>query len=214
MARPSITADPESLLDTVNLYRKQISVAAIVVAAVVGGGFLWQANKHRREAQAEKAFFDAMALTGQNDPKAADELAKVAKRYSGTAGGVQAALLYAQNRFDAGKFEDGQKVLESLSSLGAFAAGVEAMKAAGFEGQQKFDKAAEHYLAAVNKARLQGEKDNYQADAARALAAAGKKDEAAKIWGTLVDKVDSPMASEARVRYGELIAAGAKSTKN
>lgn len=210
MARPSITADPDSLLDTVSMYRKQITVGAIVVAAVMGGAFLWQANSHRRQAQAEKAFFDAMSLASQRDPKAADELAKVSKRYSGTAGGVQAALLYAQNRFDAGKFEEGQKLLDGLSSLGAFAAGVEAMKAAGYEGEQKYDKAAEHYLAAVSKAQLQGEKDNYQADAARALTAAGKKDEAAKIWAALIEKVDSPMASEAKVRYGELVAAGAK----
>lgn len=209
MARPSITADPDSLLDTFNLYRKQLSVAAIVIVAVGGGAFLWQANSHRKEAQAEKAFFDAMALSSQRDPKAADELSKVATRYSGTAGGVQAALLYAQNRFDAGKFEDGQKALDAVSSPGPFAAGVEAMKAAGYEGQEKFDKAAEHYQAASNKATLQGEKDTYMADAARALAAGGKKAEAAKIWAELAAKVDSPMASEAKVRLGETSATAA-----
>ncbi len=209
-ARPPIAADPDSLLDTFQLYRKQISATAIVVAVVVGGVFLWQANTARKNSQAEKAFYDAMTLASQNDPKAADELAKVTKRYSGTPGGIQAAMLLAQSKFDTGKYDEGQAALDGLSSLGAFASGVEALKAAGYEGQQKYDKAAEHYLAAVAKASLQGEKDFLKGEAARALSEAGKKAEAIKLWGELADKSDSPMASEAKVRMGELTAAAAK----
>jgi len=209
-ARPPISADPDSLLDTFNLYRKQLSIAAIVIAVAAGGAFLWQANSHRREAQAEKAFFDAMNLIAQRDAKAPDEMLKVATRYSGTAGGVQAALLYAQNRFDAGKYDEGQKALDAISSPGVFAAGVEALKASGYEGQQNFDKAAEHFLAAVAKAPLQGEKDMLKAEAARALNAAGKRADAAKIWAELADKVDSPVAAEAKIRLGETTATTAK----
>lgn len=209
-ARPSITADPESLLDTVQLYRKQITVAAIVVAVVVGGAFIWRANTARKEAQAEKAFFDAMNLVGQRDPKASESLQKVAQRYNGTAGGIQAALLFAQAKFDEGKYADGQKELDAISSPGSFASGIEALKAAGYEGEQKFDLAAQHYLKAVDAAKLQGEKDYLKGEAARALAAAGKRDEAVKIWTELASKSDSPMASEAKVRVGELTAATAK----
>jgi predicted negative regulator of RcsB-dependent stress response len=209
-ARPPIAADPDSLLYSVQLYRKQIAVTAIVLAAAAGGAYLWQASVARKNTQAEKAFFDAMSLAGQKDPKAPDELAKVAKRYVGTPGGVQAAMLLAQSKFDAGKYDEGQKALDELTSPGAFASGVEALKAAGYEGQQKFDKAAEHYLAAVAKAPLQGEKDFLKGEAARALTAAGKRVEAAKLWAELAEKTDSPMASEARIRLGELTAAAAK----
>lgn len=209
-ARPPLTADPESLLETVQLYRKQITVTAIVVAVVVGGAFVWKANNTRRETQAEKAFFSAMGLVSQRDAKAPEELAKVAQRYGGTAGGTQAALLYAQARYDQGKFAEGRKVLDEISSPGAFASGVEALKAAGYEGELKFDLAAEHYLKAVEKASLQGEKDFMKGEAARALAAAGKRAEAAKLWGELAEKTDSPMASEARVRVGELTATTSK----
>lgn len=209
-ARPPIAADPDSLLDTFQIYRKQITGIAIVVAAVVGGGFLWQANKARRETQAEKAFFDAMNLVSQRDPKAPEALSKVAQRYDGTAGGAQAALLYAQAKFDEGKYADGQKVLEGISSPGVFASGIEALKAAGYEGEKKFDLAAEHYLKAVAKASLQGEKDYLKGEAARALANAGKREEAAKIWGELAEKVDSPLASEAKIRVGELTATSVK----
>jgi len=206
-ARPPITADPDSLLDTFQLYRKQISVTAIVVAVVAGGVFLWQANRTRRETQGEKAFYDAMPLVSQNDPKAADALAKVSARYSGTAAGTQAAMLFAQTKFDAGKYDEGQKVLDGVASAGPFASGIEALKAVGYEGQQKFDKAAEHYLAAVSKATLEGEKDSLKGEAARALALAGKKADALKIWTELASKVDSPMSAEARIRMGELSAA-------
>ncbi len=209
-ARPPITADPDSLLDTIQLYRKQITITAIVAVVVFGGTFLWKANKARRESQAERAFFDAMTLVTTKDPKGPDELAKVVSRYSGTPGGVQAAMLYAQTKFDAGKYDDGQKVLDQISSAGALASGVESLKAAGYEGQQKFDKAAEHYLAAVAKAELQGEKDFLNGEAARALAEAGKRTEALKIWTELAAKPDSPLASEAKIRVGELSAAAAK----
>lgn len=209
-ARPPITADPESLLDTFQLYRKQISVAAIVVAVVAGGVFLWQANRTRRESQGEKAFYDAMPLVSRNDPKAADALSKVAARYNGTAGGVQAAMLFAQAKFDAGQYDEGQKILDGVSAASAFAAGVESLKGAGYEGQGKFDKAAEHYQAAVVKAALDGEKDYLKGEAARALGLAGKKEEALKLWTALAAKPDSPMASEAKIRMGELAAVAAK----
>lgn len=209
-ARPPISADPDSLLDTFTLYKKQLSIAAIVIAVVVGGAFLWQANTARKNAQAEKAFFDAMTLSQQNDTKAGDELAKVAQRYNGTAGGIQAAMMLAQNKFDAGKWDEGQKVLDAITSAGDFAPGIEALKAGGYEGQQKFDKAAEHYLAAVAKARLEGEKDFLKGEAARAMAAAGKRADAAKIWAELAEKPDSPMATEAKVRLGEVSALPSK----
>jgi predicted negative regulator of RcsB-dependent stress response len=209
-ARPPITSDPDSLLDTIQLYRNQISIGAIAVAVIVGGAFLWQASKARRESQAEKAFFDAMPAVSQNDPKGSDALAKIVARYSGTAGGAQAAMLYAQAKFDAGKYDDGQKVLDAVSGPAPFAAGIESLKAAGFEGQGQFGKAAEHYQAAVAKAQLDGEKDFLKGELARAYAAAGKKDEAVKLWTELAAKFDSPMAGEAKIRLGELSVVGAK----
>ena len=206
-ARPPMSVDPESLLETFQLYRKPITIAAVVLAAVTGGAFLWQASTARKVAQAEKAFYDAVGLFGRGDPKAAAELGKVAQRYDGTAGGTQAALLLAQTQFDEGKFADGLKVLDGVARPGVFASGVESLKAAGYEGKAQYDKAAEHYLAAVSKAGLSGEKEFLQGEAARALAAAGKKAEALKIWEGLAAKPDSPMSGEAKIRVGELTAA-------
>ena len=107
-------------------------------------------------------------------------------------------------------FADGQKMLDEVRSPRAFASGIESLKAAGYEGEQKFDKAAEHYLKAVELAELQGEKDYLKGEAARALAAAGKRVDAAKLWAELADKADSPMAAEAKIRVGELTATTAK----
>lgn len=209
-ARPPMVSDPETLLETVQLYRKQITITAIVVAAVAGGVFLWQASTARRASQAEKAFFDAVGLYGQRNPKANEELGKVAQRYDGTAGGAQAALLLAQTEFDAGKYDAGLKALDGITKPGVFASGIETMKAAGYEGKEQFDKAAEHYLAAVAKATLTGEKDFLKGEAARALTSAGKKAEAQKLWEELAAKTDSPLSGEAKVRLGELTAAPIK----
>ena len=49
-------------------------------------------------------------------------------------------------------------------------------------------------------------RDGYRADAARALASAGKAAEAAKIWEELAKDPTSFYAAEARVRIGELTA--------
>ena len=209
-ARPPVVVEPETLLETFQLYRKQISIGAIVLAAMAGGVFLWQASNARKVAQSERAFYDAISLYGKADPKASAELANVAARYSGTAGGLQAAMLLAQTHYDAGKYDEGLKVLDGAGSAGAFASGVESLKAAGYEGKQQFDKAAEHYLAAVSKATLTGEKDYLKAEAARALTVAGKKADAQKIWEELSSKIDSPMEGEAKVRLGELTAAPIK----
>jgi predicted negative regulator of RcsB-dependent stress response len=209
-ARPPITVDPDSLLETVQLYRKPLTVGAIVVAALVGGGFLWQASNARKSTQAEKAFYDAVSLFSQKDAKAADALNRVAVRYDGTAGGIQAALLLAQARYDEGKYDDGLKALDLIKSPGVFGSGLEALKAAGYEGKQQFDKAAEHYQAAVDKATLSGEKAYLSAELARDLAAAGKKAEALKIWQALATDNDSPVTGEAKIRAGELSAAPAK----
>jgi predicted negative regulator of RcsB-dependent stress response len=203
-ARPPIAVDSDSLMDTVQLYRKQITIGAIVLAALAGGAFLWQASNARKATQAEKAFFDAIELYQQKDPKSADALSKVATRYNGTAGGAQAAMILAQSQYDAGKFDDGLKTLEGVSAPAAFGSGIESLKAAGYEGKGQFDKAAEHYQTAVAKAVLTGEKDYLQGEVARTLAAAGKRTEALKVWESLAAKPDSPMAGEARIRMGEL----------
>ena len=65
-------------------------------------------------------------------------------------------------------------------------------------------------MAAVAKAPLEGEKDFLKGEAARAYTAAGKRADAAKIWAELSEKVDSPMANEAKIRLGEVSAAPAK----
>ena len=63
--------------------------------------------------------------------------------------------------------------------------------------------------AASSLAEAKTAKERYLADAARALTSAGKKDEAAKIWSSLVTDKTSTFAGEARVRLGELTATAA-----
>jgi hypothetical protein len=61
-----------------------------------------------------------------------------------------------------------------------------AVIAAGYEGQRKFEQAAERYRAAAEATSLPSEKASMRANEARALMAAGKAESARAIWAELV----------------------------
>ena len=137
------------------------------------------------------------------------EFVKVAKSYSGTASGQQAALLLAQALFDQKKYAEGVASLDKAmgGASADFSAAMESMIAVGYELQGKLADAATHYGKASAAAKFENDKNSYKASEARSLMAAGKNAEARKIWEDLA-KSDSPSAQEANVRLGELAGAG------
>src|SRR5262249_40825588 len=144
------------------------------------------------------------------------DLEKLVGRYGGTSAAVQASLLIAQIDYDQGKPADGLKVLDGAPTSGQFGASVIAMRAAGLEQDaaasppaaqpQKFAEAAARDLEAADKAAAQADQHRYQADAARAYAAGGKKAEAEKLWRALMTSDDPVYSQEAQLRVGELTA--------
>ena len=80
------------------------------------------------------------------------------------------------------------------------------MRAAAFEQTGKPAEAAAEYLKAAAANQLQGEAESLRADAARAWLAAGKKDEALKIWKEMASNPASVLYNEALLRVGELTA--------
>ena len=67
--------------------------------------------------------------------------------------------------------------------------------------------AAAEYLKASETTQLQSERESLKADAARAYVAAGKSDEALKLWRAMADDEASSLNAEAKLRVGELSAA-------
>jgi hypothetical protein len=89
---------------------------------------------------------------------------------------------------------------------GDFRPSIHQLQAGGYEELKDFVAAAEQYNLAAKTTEFAGDKSKYQAAAARDYMAAGKTEEAKRIWTDLAKDESSPEAAEARVRLGELTA--------
>jgi len=121
---------------------------------------------------------------------------------------VQAALLIAQLDFDQGKFQDGINVLREVSGKGAAEPMTSAIRSLIGDGTMMLKKpaeAAKEYEAAAAATNMENARNYERAKAARAYTAAGDTASARRIWTELRDDPKSAaMATEARVRLGEL----------
>jgi lipopolysaccharide biosynthesis regulator YciM len=175
---------------------------------VIAAGFWFYKASHAKQvANASNALAEAeQALNAGNLALAQSDLEKLSKRYDNTPSGKEAVLLLAQVLYQKGQYQQGIEQLQKIANADTkyIAAGANSMIAAGYEQQSKYADAASYYQKAADKAAFPTDRDNYRAAAARALASAGKTDEARKIWTDLANDLTSPAAAEARVRLGEL----------
>ncbi len=213
-ALPPMDLDADSLMDTIRARSREITIGVIALAALGVIYVLVDQSNQKKQARAEIALNQAEnSFYGGNMALATTDLQKLVQGYGSTSAGVQGSMLLAQSYYKAGKFDEGIKVLQAAqSSSGAksFQASIEALMGAGYADNNKLDEAAKHYRAAADRAGFPADKDLYLADAARTLMAAGKKDDALKIWQSIASNTDSPVMAEAKVRVGELTAAAAK----
>lgn len=210
-AARSLQEDPtESIADWIRIHGRQIGIGAIAVAAVVAATWLVRTSNEKKGASASRALSDAQrSVASGNLPLAAADLQKLVAQYGSTSAGNEGRLLLAQVYFQQNKISEGMKILDDVGSSGATASSVHALRAAGLEQATKPAEAAAEYLKASDATTLASEKESYRADAARAYAAANKKDEALKLWKVMADDPSSPLNAEAKLRMGELSAAPA-----
>ena len=207
-ARPPMELDADSLLDIIRLRQREITIAAIALVAVGLVGWFWRDTTVKKEGRAERALnLASNSYFAGNAALAKTDLEKMVDRYAGTAAAVQGSMLLAQVLYEGSQYDEGIKKLEAVTKWGAakpFAASLEGLVASGFSEQKKYEEASKRYLVAADKARLPSDRDLFRGDAARALMAAGKKNEAKKIWAELASRMDSPEFGEAKIRLGEL----------
>jgi predicted negative regulator of RcsB-dependent stress response len=199
--------DTDSILETIKLRQREIIIGAIAIVVIGGGAYVWRASVLNNEDKAERALNTASgSYFSGNKALAQSDLEKLVGRYGGTAAGVQGAMLLSQILFESGKWDDGIKRLEAVrgASASRFGASIEGLIAGAYADEKKYDDAAKHYLAGADKAEFPADKDLYQAEAARVLNLAGKKEDARKIWAELSSRADSPAIGEAKIRLGEL----------
>jgi predicted negative regulator of RcsB-dependent stress response len=192
-------------------YRRHLGYALIVVILLGGGVWYYLKAQTLKETHAEQAFQTAMqSAAAGNLPLAQSDLRKMSVRYNGTIAGTEGAMALAKISYDAGKYQEGIDALKAADAPDDMKYDLHRLAAVGYQDFGKPLDAAKEYEAAAKAARFDADRDLARADAASAYQAAGKRDEALKIWTDLAKDTKSPAAAEARVRLGELEATPAK----
>lgn len=208
-AKQRLGADDESVTEWVMLHKREVTWAVLALALAVFGYWYYERSEALKAQRAESAYFQArQSAASGNLPLAVSDLQKVIARYEGTLAGTQAALTLAQTLYDEKKYKEGVAVLKKAEGEAPsdFKPSVHVLEAAGYEELKDFVAAAEQYKLAANVTRFPADKGEYQAAAATDYMAAGKTEEAKAIWTELAKDDTGPLAAEAKVRLGEVIA--------
>src|SRR2546423_122076 len=202
-------SDEESFSEWLTLHRRPVSWALIVLAIIVLGYWYYERSESLKAQRAENAYMQArQSASAGNLPLAVSDLQKVAARYEGTRAGAQASMTLAQTLYQQKKFKDGIAALKKAEAKAPsdFKPSIHVLEADGYEELKDFVTAAEQYKVAATETRFPADKAQYQAAAARDYMAAGKTEDAKAIWTELAKDETGPMAAEAKVRLGELLA--------
>jgi len=202
-------ADDESLTEWAMLHKREVTWAVVALAIIVLGYWYYDRSQTIKGQRAESAYFQArQSAAAGNLPLAVSDLQKVIARYEGTRAGTQAALSLGQTLYDEKKYKEGIAALKKAEAKAPsdFKPSIHVLEAAGYEELKDFVSAAEQYKLAAKETRFPADKAEYQAAAATDYMAAGKTEEAKAIWTELAKDETGPVAAEAKVRLGEVIA--------
>lgn len=214
-AKARFRADDESTIDSLmgwfHLNSRQALMILAGLAIVIAGWWFYSRSQALKSQKAERAYFEALQVAGSgNIPLAMSDLKKMAVRYEGTRAAIQGTIALTQLLFEQGKYAEGMTELNKIDEGDArkafMGSALHRLRAAGLEQQGQFDAAAAEYGKAAEVATFPADKSLYKGDQARALTTAGKRTEAKAIWTELAADEQSAVASEARVRLGELSA--------
>lgn len=190
-----------------------VTGGVLVVGVIV---FLFVARLRQiTNSNAERALNAAkQSMSSGNVPLAQSDLEKLFASYGSTPAGVEAAMLLAGLDYDAGKVQDGIAVLEKASGSRAASnsqSTIHSLEGDGYAQMKKLGEAGKQYEVAAAATTFETEKAFLLAKAARTYQQAGDTAKAHTLWAQLAtDPTAQAVASEARVRLGELTARPAK----
>ena len=214
-ARSAVASDRgRDLMDWFQVNSRYVGAAAAVLAVAAAGYWFYLRSQQIKTINAERSLVQAeQSLQSGNTALATSDLQRVATRYKGTAAGTEAAMLLAQTQYNAGKYQDGVKVLEEVSGkAGSSEASLQSLIGDGYSQLGKAADAAKAYERAADASEFDTERAYYRAKAARSYTSAGNVNDAKRIWSQLAtDEKAQAVAAEARVRLAELNAKPAKS---
>jgi predicted negative regulator of RcsB-dependent stress response len=206
---PAPSVEHRDWQDWVRTNVRRVGLGAGAVVIVAGAVLAYLASERRKEAFASQALAQAWAtVEAGNMPLAANDLARLVERFSGTRSADEAAILLNEIRLLNGETEAAVRGLQDFvrkSRAGYLDAAAWSLLGGGLENQGKYREAAAAYRRAVEQAELAFLKAQYLLDAGRAFALAGDTASARSAFAEILSNHGSlAQASEARVRMAEV----------
>lgn len=192
--------------------RRRLLLGGLILLALaaVAGWFVVASDK-RKEQFAGRSLNQARAAAeAGNLPLASSELQRLITTYKGTDAAQEAVIALNQIRMVNGQSElaaVGLREYLAAKPPEKYLAPANGLLGASLENAKRWAEAANAYMAASNAAGVPYLKATYLVDAGRALRQAGRTEDAAGAYRTILQKYsDTPSFTEAQVRLAEITA--------
>ncbi len=190
---------------------RRIAVAAGAMVVVALGVWLAVSSGRRKEAFAQRMLSQAIATADRgNYGQASAELQRVIQTYQGTEAAGEAVLALNWVRLNNNQGAIASQDLRAFVATNPaprLAAGAYALLGAAEENAGRFAEAGAAYENAAKAAEMVNLRAAHLVDAGRAYRLAGKRDDAIRVYRSVVEKhAETPAFPEAQVRLAELTA--------
>jgi predicted negative regulator of RcsB-dependent stress response len=202
----------ETVLEWLQVNSRYLAIGVAIIAVAAGSYWFYLRSADLKQERASRDLLTAkQSIVAGNPALAVTDLQRVITRYGSTTPGIEAALVLAELRYEAGDYDQGIEMLRQVVNRRAaepMRVRIHSLIGDGLLQSERAAEAAAAYGTAAQTARFDGERAFELAKRARALMAAGQNDEARAVWEELANaQWAEPVAPEARVRLGELNAA-------
>ena len=190
---------------------RQLAIAVGAVVVVALGVWLAISSGRRKEAFAQRMLSQAIGTADRgNLGQASAELQRVIQTYRGTQAAGEAVLALNWVRLNNNQGAIAAQDLRAFVATNPpprLAAGAHALLGAAEENAGRFAEAGAAYENAAKASDMQHLQAGYLVDAGRAYRLAGKREDAIRVYRSVVEKhAETPSLTEAQVRLGELTA--------
>ena len=190
--------------------RLLIGGLVLLVLALIAGWFVMASGQRKEQFAARSLNQARSAAEAGNLPLASSELQRLITTYKGTDAAHEAVITLNQIRMVNGQSElaaVGLREYLATKPPEKYLSPAYGLLGASLENAKRWGEAADAYTQASNAAGVPYLKATYLVDAGRAYREAGRTEDAAKTYRTVLEKYsDSPSFTEAQVRLAELTA--------
>jgi tetratricopeptide (TPR) repeat protein len=190
---------------------RQLALAIGAVLVIALGVWLVISSGRRKEAFAQRMLSQAIATADRgNYGQASAELQRVIQTYRGTQAAGEAVLALNWVRLNNNQGAIAAQDLRAFVATNPpprLSASASALLGAAEENAGRFAEAAAAYESAAKTSEMANLQASYLVDAGRAYRLAGRREDAIRVYRTVVEKHgDTPSSPEAQVRLAELTA--------